>query len=290
MELRQLEYFRAVSQLGSITKAAQHLHIAQPSISVSIQKLEEELGVVLFDRSQRQIVLTAEGSIFENHVNGILTGVHDSIAEMKDLSLLQKGSIRLGVPPMVGAFLFSHIFVQFRKAYPGLQINAQESGSLSIMPQLEKGGLDVGIITIPNTSHNLEIIPLTTRQFMVCMAYGHHLSSLPAIPFRELANEPFVLLEADSYSRHIILQECEKYQFNPQIIFTSNQMETVFDSVEQNVGISFFLDVIAKKHPTILARPLADPLYLHIALAWNKNRYLSNAVKAFINFVGNLQF
>lgn len=290
MELRQLEYFRAISQLGSITKAAQHLHIAQPSISVSIQKLEEELGVTLFDRSQRQIVLTAEGSIFESHVNDILTRIHDSTAEMKDLSLLQKGSIRLGVPPMIGAFLFSHIFVQFHKAYPNLQLIAEERGSMSILPQLEQGGLDVGIITIPNTSHDLEILPLTSGQFLVCMAYGHSLSRLSSIPFSELAHEPFILLKADSYSRHIIIQECKKYQFNPQIIFSSSQIETVFDLVEQHVGISFFLDVIVKKHPTILARPLNHPLYLHVGLAWNKNRYLSNATRAFIDFVASLKF
>lgn len=290
MELRQLEYFQMISQLGSITKAAERYHIAQPSISVSMQKLEEELGVTLFDRSQRQIILTAEGHVFESHVNDILTRIHDAAAEMKDLSLRQKGKIRLGVPPMIGAFLFSHIYMQFRNAYPGLHLIAEEKGSLSILPQLEQGKLDVGIITIPNASTCLEIVPITVSQFLVCMACGHSLSHFSQIPFKELAQEPFILLEANTFSRHIIIQECKKYQFDPQIVFSSSQIETVFDLVEQGLGISFFLDAIAQKHPTILTRPLTDPLYLHISLAWNKNRYLSNATKAFIEFVTSLQF
>lgn len=289
MDLRQLEYFQMVSQLGSITKAAERLHIAQPSVSISIQKLEEELGVILFDRSQRQILLTSEGHRFSRHVNHILTSIHDATAEMKDISLLQKGTIRVGVPPMVGAFLFSHIFLQFRKAYPGIELIAEERGSLSILPQLEQGALDVGIITIPNASRNLEIVPITVSQFLVCMAHSHLLGRHSVISFCELIHEPFILLNADTYSRYLIIEECRKHQFNPQIVFSSSQTETIFDLVEQGVGISFFLDVIVKKHPNVIARPLKDPLYLHIALAWNKNRYLSKSTTAFIDFVTSLQ-
>jgi DNA-binding transcriptional LysR family regulator len=289
MELRQLEYFQLVCQFSSITKAAGHLHVAQPSISIAIQKLEEELGVTLFERKQRQITITSDGFLFLQRVNDILSRVQDSVAEMRDRTPLQRGTVKIGVPPMVGAVLFPPIFARFCKIYPDIQLIATERGTLSILPQLEQGRLDVGIITLPNVSGDIEILPLTTTQFLVCMQEGHPLSRFSAIPFGGLADQPFILFNEDTRSRQLILLECKKHHFTPRIIFSSSQIETIIDLVSQGVGISFFLEAIAQKHPSLLSRPLANPFHMDIALAWNKNKYLSNASKTFIDFVSNLQ-
>lgn len=104
VELRQLKYFHLVTQLGSVTKAAEKLHIAQPAISIAIQKLEQEIGVQLFDRSQKYFVLTIEGHAFLQRIDDILNRLQDTIIEMNDYRQHRKGSIRIGIPPMLGAF------------------------------------------------------------------------------------------------------------------------------------------------------------------------------------------
>lgn len=284
MELRQLEYFRTVCQFNNITKAANSLHVSQPSITVAIQKLEEELGVKLFDRSQKQLALTPEGSTFLQRVSAILDRVQDVEREMHDYRILQKGSIKIGIPPMIGAFLFPYIFAKFQQAYPYLKIIATEEGSLSIRSRLERGELDVGII-IASPSPRLNTVPIVSGEILACLPPRHPLGMLPSIPFGEFRDQPLILFKEDTYSRQLILKECQAHQFTPNIVFSSGQIETTLGLVGQGVGITFLLDVIARKHPEILARPLANPLHVQIGLAWNRERYLSIAAKTFIDFI-----
>ncbi|MDF2499641.1 MAG: cynR 5 [Anaerosporomusa subterranea] len=288
MELRQLEYFQVVSRLNSMSKAAEELRIAQPSVSIAIQKLEEELGVSLFDRSRRQIILTPEGIIFSQRANDILSRIDDSVSEMQDLRSLQTGSIKIGIPPMIGVFLFPHIFAGFRKQYPHIKLTAGEGGSLAIENLLEQGRLDIGIITRSNSSSVLETVPITTGQIHVCMHSNHPLNKLSSIPFSSLSDQPFILLKEDTYNRQAIMAECKKYHFTPQIIFSSSQIETIISLVELEIGISFLFESIAQRYSTIRSSPLSDPIHSHIVLAWNRDKYLSKASRAFINFITDM--
>lgn len=284
MEIRQLQYFQSVCQLNSISKAAEQLHVAQPSISVAIQKLEEELGTQLLNRSQRQISLTSEGSIFLLRVNEILTRIGDSVNEIKDLKTRPHGSIKIGIPPMIGVFLFPQIFAKFRRQYPQIRLIAVEGGSLSIQNLLEQGQIDIGIITKVDTSPVLATLPITIAQLHVCFPRNHALNSLASIPFAKLKDQPFILLKEDTYNRQIVIQECKKHHFNPQIIFSSSQIDTIVGLIEQEIGISFLFDAIAKKYPNICSHPLSEPICSPIVLAWSKRRYLTTASRAFIDF------
>ncbi|MBP2637230.1 MAG: cynR 5 [Firmicutes bacterium] len=289
MEIRQLEYFQMTCRLSSISKAAEQLHVAQPSVSIAIQKLEEELGVQLFQRTQRQISLTSEGHIFLQRVNTILTQLEDSINEMKDLQLHPKSSIKIGIPPMIGVLLFPEIFAQFRKQYPHIELSAVEGGSLSIQNLVEQNRIDIGIITQSKSSPLLKTLPITTGQIHVCLPLHHPLGSLPSISFDQLHDQPFILLKEDTYNRKVVIEECKKHHFTPNIVFSSSQIETIISLVELDIGISFLFDTIAKKYPTIHSCPLSEPLNFQIVLAWNPNRYLTNAAKAFIDFMTHLQ-
>ncbi len=285
MEIRQLEYFQMTCRLNSISKAAEELHVAQPSVSIAIQKLEEELGVQLFRRTQRQIALTTEGQIFLQRANIILTQISDSINEIKDLRLQPKGSIKIGIPPMIGFFLFPQIFAQFRKQYPHIELTAVEGGSLTIQKLIEQNRIDIGIITQSNTSAFLETCPITAGQLHVCLPPHHPLSNLPSIAFNKLRDQPFILLKEDTYNRKVVIEECKKHNFTPNIVFSSSQIETIVSLVELEVGISFLFDAIARRYSTIYSCPLSQPIYFQIVLAWNPNRYLTNAAKAFIDFM-----
>lgn len=285
MELRQLEYFQMVCQLRSISKAAEHLYVAQPSVSIAIQKLEEELGVQLLDRTQRQITLTAEGLRFFHRVNDILVSVKDSVNEMRDLRSSPIGSVKIGIPPMIGMFLFPPIFAQFRKQYPQIELVAVEGGSLSIQSLIEQGRIDIGIITQSQPSSLLKTLLITSGQIHACLPIGHPLSNLPSIPFHQFRDQPFILLKEDTYNRQVVMEECKKHHFTPQIVFSSSQVETIINLIELEIGISFLFDRIAKKYSTIRSCPLVDPIHFQIVLAWNRNRYLTNASRAFIDFI-----
>ena len=290
MELRQLEYFQKVCLLNSITKAAEELHVSQPSISIALQKLEREFGLPLFDRNQKQLSLTENGKVFLQRTNDILTRVKDTSAEMRDRKRLQGGTINIGIPPMIGSMLFPPILAKFRKAYPNLQLKAFESGSLTIREQLEQGTLDIGIISTGKVlSSRLGSISIREEELLVCLPQGHPLGAFARISLQELKNEPFILLEEDTFIRQTILEECRRQNFSPEIVLSSSQIQTIVGLVEERVGISFLLDTILKNQPHILSRPFANPIYVQIVLAWNNDRYLSKASKAFIDFITLLQ-
>jgi DNA-binding transcriptional LysR family regulator len=287
MELRQLEYFQMASRLSSITRAAERLHVSQPSITKAIQKLEAELEVQLFDRSQKNLTLTPEGSVFLSRIETALHNIEDALYELKDYQQLQKGTIKIGIPPMIGSYLFPGIFSSFQKLYPKLETFISEEGSLAILEQLERGELDVGLAIVNETPLNLNIMPLADHQILVCLPQGHKLAGQTVLTVLDLVDQPLIMLKDDSYHRRLLMNEFAKQQITPRIILSSSQIETIKGLVASGTGISFFLDVIAHKDHALIAIPFAEPLTVTIGLVWKKDKYLSRASRGFIDFITN---
>lgn len=288
MDLRQMEYFQMVCRLNNLTRAAERLHVAQPAISVAMQKLEEELGVQLFSRSQKQFTLTTEGQVFLARVEDILSRTQDAILEMHEYRELRKGTIKLGVPPMIGSYLFPHIFAGFKQVYPSLDLSVIEEGSLAIRGMLERDGLDLGIVITCHMSPLLQSELITSGEILVCLSPFHPLAGVEKVDFAQLRQEPFILLKEDTYHRQVILQQCKRHNFEPNIILASSQIDTIRGLVARGVGISFLFDVVARKDPQIQCVPLVEPLCIEIGLAWKKDRYLSKASQAFLDYMSTL--
>jgi DNA-binding transcriptional LysR family regulator len=287
MELRQLEYFQMSSRLNNMTRAAERLHVSQPNITVAIQKLETELGVQLYDRNQKQLTLTPEGRMFLHRVEGALRQLQDAVIEIDDYKQLQKGAISLGIPPMIGSWLFPQIFNGFQRIYPKLDLSIIEEGSLAIRNKLENNELDLGIIIVTDAPSSLNLAPISRSQILVCLPQNHPLAVNSEIEIQSLRDQPLIMMKEDSYHRRIIIEQCEKQYFSPKIILSSNQLETIKHLVISGVGISFLLETVIEKEPAIIGRPLAEPLYVDIGLAWKKEKYLSRASRAFIDFINN---
>ncbi len=118
MELRQLEYFYNVAKLKNVTRAAEKLNVAQPSVTASIKKLENELNTQLFIREHKQMKMTEEGKLFFVKAEDILSRIDDTLAEIKDMTRDRKGTLRIGIPPMIGTYLFPKVFVNFLTSIP----------------------------------------------------------------------------------------------------------------------------------------------------------------------------
>lgn len=285
MQLRQLEYFQMVSKMKSMKKAAIFLNVSQPSISVAMKKLEEELGVILIDRNSEKFQLTQAGNVFLKHANEILGRVHYSMEEMSDYRLDNKRKIKIGITPIVGAMIFPDIFGKFHSQYPQFKASFIEEGSLVIRELLEKGEIDLGLLIIPSELVGLEKIIIANEPIHVCFANHHLLSGCLTVPFDQLKNYPFILFKEDTYSRQMVLAECKKYQINPDIAFSSRQIETIIGLIETGVGISLLPERIITKHSNVSSCRLAEPMTIQIGVAWNSDRYLSKAGNAFIDFV-----
>ena len=186
MELRQLEYFQMASRLKNITRAAERLRVSQPNITVAIKKLEAELGIQLFDRSQKQLSLTPEGAVFLNRIELALRNIQDAVLEVNDYKQLQKGTIKIGIPSMIGSYLFPKIFSSFQRRYSHLDIYLYEEGSMAIREQLERDELDFGIVIISGASQNLQLLPMSTNQILACVPEHHELASKESINIADM--------------------------------------------------------------------------------------------------------
>ena len=284
MELRQLEYFQMASRLHNITRAAERLRVSQPNITVAIKKLEAELGIQLFDRSQKQLALTPEGAVFLNRIELALRNIQDAVLEVNDYKQLQKGTIKIGIPPMMGAYLFPKIFSSFQKKYSHLDIYLHEEGSMSIREQLERDELDFGIIIISGASHNLQLLPMTTSQIVACVPENSPLAAKERLTKDDIAAANVIMLKEGSFLRQTILGKLKEQSITPNIVLESNQVVTIKGLVASGVGISFLLDMVLEDAPGVKAIPLEEPLFVDVGLAWKKDRYISKAAQSFIDF------
>ena len=284
MELRQLEYFQMASRLKNITRAAERLRVSQPNITVAIKKLESELGIQLFDRSQKQLSLTPEGAVFLGRVEVALRSIQDAVLEVNDYKQLQKGTIKIGIPPMMGAYLFPKIFSSFQRRYSHLDVYLHEEGSVASREQLERDELDFGIIIIPEAAPNLRLLPMARSQIVCCVQEDSPLAARKAITMQDIEDSSLIMLKEGSFLRQIMLQKMKTADITPNIVLESNQVVTIMGLVASGVGIAFLLDMVVRDVPGIRAIPLATPTHVDVGLAWKRDRYISRAAQSFIDF------
>ena len=285
MDIRQLEYFQMVGKLGNITRAAEHLHVSQSTITIAIQRLEEQIAVQLFDRSQKQLTLTTEGVVFWEKVSGILLQLQDAVTEAQQYRDLQKGTLKIGVPPLIASFLFPNILAAFTAQYPNLQITIIEDGSKILRQSLERGQLDLAIVNLYQTPSVLSTLLITREQFSVCLPSKHPLARQKTIELAQLREDPFILFTEDAYNRLAVVQACEAKGFTPKVLLSSSQVETHKALVAKGAGISFLPAIAVNDTDAIVTVPLNPQIHVTIGLVWNPNSFLPPACKAFIDFV-----
>ena len=284
VELRQLEYFQMAARLRNLTRAAERLHVSQPNVTVAIKKLEHELGIQLFDRSQKQLSLTPEGIVFLNRADIALQTIHDAILELEDYKQLQKGTIRIGIPPMIGAYLFPRIFSNFQQQHPHLSIYLYEEGSMAIREKLEGDDLDFGIVIISDAAPTLQALPMVTCQTVVGVPLNHPLAVKKSLTYADIGATNLIMMKDGSFLRSQLLDAFRLASITPNIVLESNQIETLKALIRNGVGISLFLDFVLENVPGIVALPLDPPLHYELGMAWKKDRYVSKAAQAFIDF------
>ncbi|MFM9277003.1 LysR family transcriptional regulator [Paenibacillus jiagnxiensis] len=290
MDLRKLEHFMEVAVTGSFTKASQKLHIAQPAISKSIQKLEEELELILFDRSEKSAQLTSEGKVLLKHAVEIMDKMKATHQEMRELKGLQSGEIQIGLPSMFSSGYFPPIIKAFKKKYPRVRINVTEEGTMEIRSLIEQKEVDLGIISyqpaeLEAVASSMQIEPLLIDELVACMPIDHPLAERSSVTLSELLHEPLVLFKKGYYQRKL-LEEASNYSGIPlHITFTSNQLSLIRSLVIEGLGITLFLRMVTHADKRVRSIPLNPPVYIHLGIGHKKDTYISIASRAFIDFM-----
>lgn len=290
MEIHQLKYVVEVAKQKNFSRAADEICVAQSSLSQQINKLEEELGVKLFERTTRSVNLTDAGTEFLIYARQILADIEMAQQSMEAHVGLSKGTINIGAISTADSIGFVSLVTAFHKMHPGLYLSIVTHGSYKLTELLRTSEIDVAILTPPvnGETEEIEFYPLADNdEFALVTPSNHPLAKRELISLNELADETFIFPNPEQSIYKIYFEACRKAGFVPRIVCQSSHCATNLSLVSAGMGIGFFpLDwVNTNIQKGISIIKLANPIKKHMAMALRKRSYYPPPVLAFCNYV-----
>lgn len=238
MEVHQLRYFCAVAHHGTFTRASEAEHVAQPSLSQQILKLEAELGARLFDRLPRSAKLTVFGKAFLPKAERILRELEDARTELRDMSGEEKGEVIFGIIPTIAAYLLPRLLSDFTMRHPLITIKIVEDITPTLLQRLHDGTIDFAVAALPIAGSEFATVELLEEEFYAVLPEKHRLASRSIIGLAQLNREPFLLLKEGHCFRDSLIAACHKLKMSPSIVFESGQFATILAMVSAGMGVS----------------------------------------------------
>ncbi|WP_338551661.1 LysR family transcriptional regulator [Paenibacillus sp. KS-LC4] len=286
MELRQLQYVLQIAIEKNFSRAAEKLHIAQPSLSQQLSKLEQELGVLLFRRTTNSVELTQAGQVFVDKSQTILDAIEQLKQEMDDMAQMRRGRLVVGTLPITGSHILPLVLPVFGAQYPQIEVVLVEDTSAKLEQLTASGGTDLSLLSLPLADTSLAWEPLMEEEICLAIPPQHPLAeSTEPVPISLLRNEPFIGLKKGQGFRQITVELCQASGFTPQIVFESSNIETVQSLVAGGMGIAFVPKMLTRQRGSEFAPiylPLSPKASRTLVIASRKGRYLSKATEAFI--------
>jgi DNA-binding transcriptional LysR family regulator len=285
MDLRKLEIFARVAELGNFSKAAESLHMAQPAVSIAVRKLEEELQTRLFDRSGRQTKITAEGAVLLEKARRILREVEDLGSSAGSMKGLMSGELTIACPSMLATYFLPELLSGFLSKHPGLKAAVTQAGTTRVEQMLRDDEIEIGITTSSaSTEGDLEIIPLVREEIVLCVAASHPWAARKNIAIEELDQSPMVVYESGYFIRSKLDQLCAAKGVKPDIRMQTNFLPLLTKMVKEGLGSTVGLKIMGAEEPGITGVTLKPRSEINMGLAKRRGRTISRANQAFLDW------
>lgn len=285
----QMEYLLAVARTGNITKAAELLHISQPSLSNQIIALEKELGIPLLERRHKRVYLTDAGRYFATQSQKIILQTRNLEHTMNEFSTLKKGTLRVGLLPILCPLYLPEMIALFQKNYSNVQLILTVDGSKNLLRQLKDENLDVIIAILEKGTLQKEITAVPLRHSMIEAAVheNHPLAKLDIIEIHKLLDESLIISGDSFVLQHIVQQNMEAQQIPLTYSHKCSQIESCLALVDKGIGISFCSPEVAAYYhfPHVVLRPLEPPITRDIYLIYKKQPAYLPLLQAFVQHV-----
>ncbi len=280
MNLRDLKYLVALAEHRHFGRAAAASFVSQPTLSTQIRKLEEELGVMLFERAPRNVMLTPVGREMVERARRVLADI-DQMTEIARRSQdPDAGSIRLGMFPTLGPYLLPHVLPGLREQFPCLEILLVEEKTDALLERLREGRLDAALLALPIHDDQLQVEPLFDEPFLLAVPRQHPLAMKTSLSIHELDRVPLLLLEEGHCLRDQALDVCRLAGAGERDGFRATSLETLRQMVAAGVGLTL-LPVLSVQPPVPPSPDIAllpfrgESPHRRIALVWRKSSAMS---------------
>lgn len=283
MELLQLKYFLTVARCEHVTEAAGKLHVTQSSLSKTIQRLEDDLGVPLFDRIGRKLRLNDFGKTFLQRTEKALFELEQGKREIADLSNPDQGTLQLAVTT---ASTLPGILREFRKNKPDIQFHVQMVSLENMSKLLHRGEVDFCLSSPPIQGDDIECQILYDDPIVVAVPMGHRYADRSSIQLTELKDERFVGVKQGYGVRDMVDSICQSVGFLPKYVYEGDEPARLTALVEAEIGLAFIPSTARNPHERIRYLQVEEhQLVREIALLSHKNRYISKAALEFRSVV-----
>lgn len=286
--LRQLQFFVAAAEQGSVSGAARMISISQSAVTEAIRALEDDLGVTLFERQARGLQITHRGSAFLRHARQILSDVATARGAFQDASEQVTGRLSLGVTSLVAGYVLSDILARFRRAHPQVVLNVIEDTGDYLQHLLIGGELDVAVLLTSSVRDRLalQVETLLVSPYRLWLPLGHPLAQQEAIGLEELAGESLIQLmveEIEESTRALMGAMARK----PEISFRTRSVEAVRSLVATGAGIAILPGLVYRpwslEGDRIEIRDVSGDLpTVQVGLSWRRGAPLSAPALSFV--------
>ena len=286
MTLLQMKYFIAVCESGSLTAASKSLFVTQPALSTAINQLEKSYNLRLFERKNHGLTLTKDGEFFYEKAKQLLNAYEILDKDLKDLAQ-SKYTIRIGVPPMIGSFLFPKIYSQYMQFHPDAKFEIWEEGSLTIRKKIQNKTLDIGFsILNDNANEHYEKEDILETELLYCVSRDNPISKKESLTIEDIKNESIIMLREGFFQNQLINKMYQEVQADPKIILISSQLSVIRNFVKMNAGGAFLMkELVDINDDSIVGISFTNKLTLKIGLIWQKEAQLHLGALDFINFL-----
>lgn len=278
MEVHQLRYFCAVARHGTFTRASEIEHVAQPSLSQQILKLEAELGARLFDRLPRSAKLTVFGKAFLPKAERILRELEEAKTALRDMCGNEQGEVVVGIIPTIAAYLLPRLLNNFTGRHPLIALTIVEEITPVLLQRLHDGTIDLAVAALPIPGTELSSIELFEEKFYAVIPDEHRLASRTSISLVELNREPFLLLKEGHCFRDSLITACQKSKMSPSVVFESGQFATILAMVSAGMGVSAVPAMAVQPQPGCKFIPISGKYSIRkVGLVTARHHYQSRA-------------
>lgn len=285
MTLTQMRYFYEVSRWQNISKAAESLHVAQPTVSIAIQALERETGLNLLMRESNRVFITSDGNVLLGKIRPILEQIDRLDAEVQDMGH-RHNHIRMALPVQLGTTFLPILLGRFRKQYPDIDLEIVEMGGVTALHMVEEGRLDLAFTNFrANASDRLEYHKLFDCECFFCTWKDHPLAQKKSVSIQDLAGEPLALLDHHFAIYRLVHDAFDRAGVEPQVLHYTPYIHTAKNLVRHRLASTFLIrQAILPEEPIVLL-PLETPFYIDSGIVMKKGRQLYEKERVLMQYL-----
>lgn len=299
MDFRQFRYVLKVAEERNFSSAAKKLFISQPSLSQFIQKVEEQVGTPLFDRSVSPIKLTYIGQLYVENAKAIINIQKQFEAQVDDVLNIRQGRVTIGSSPFRSAYLLSHILPLFKKRYPNIEVVLKEDNTRNLETLALSGETDISLSLLPIDEKLFDYQVLFEERMLLAIPPSHTItrrlkllagdhSYTPTVCLSEFKEDNFIQMNKNHKLHQMLIMLCKDAGFSPKVVFSTENMTTAQALVGAGVGITLLPETLVRnshfdKEPCYCE--LAPRPSRTVVVVYRKGCYLSRATRAFIQIL-----